>query len=347
MSTFLFMILAFVIIAVIFDVSENIDDFLQSKASFWQIVIYYYVNFCFYFGNLLSSFIIFLTVIWFTSKMAQQSEIIAVLCGGISYNRLLKPFLMAATAMVVLSLILSHYVVPWANRTRYDFELAYIKKALTVSETNLHREVEPGTIAFFYRVNAEKSSGSQFALEKWDNGKLIQKITASGASTQPNSTQWSIERPLIREWDKDGNERVIFKNKLDTVLPMTIEDFALRAEIMSTMTSPELLNFIDEQRLSGSGRVAEFEVEFHTRTSNAFAILILTFIAVTIASRKIRGGTGVHLLLAVVIGFIYVFISKVAAVAAMKVGIHVILAVWIPNFIFALVSTWLYSRAQK
>ncbi|MEY2938189.1 MAG: hypothetical protein RL062_778 [Bacteroidota bacterium] len=347
MSNFLFMIGAFVIISVIFDISENIDDFLQSDASLMEIVVKYYLNFCFYFGNLLSSFIIFLTVIWFTSKMAQQSEMIAILSGGVSYKRILRPYLLFSTLMAIISLLLSHFIVPWANTTKYEFELKYIKKALTVAQTNLHREVAPGTLAHFYRVNAANSSGSQFSLEQWNNGKLVQKITAHGASSQPNSNQWKIERAVIRSWDEKGNEKLLFKQQLDTVLPMTIEDFALRAEIMSAMDTPQLMSFIDEQRLSGSGRVKEFEVELHSRTSNAFAIIILTIIGVTIASRKVRGGTGVHLLLAVVLGFVYVFISKVTAVSAATIGVPVILAVWIPNAFFAALAIFLYQKAQK
>lgn len=346
-SNFVFMIGAFVIISVIFDLSENIDDFLQSDATFWQIITQYYLNFCFYFGNLLSSFIVFLTVIWFTSKLAQQSEMIAMLSGGISYRRILRPYLLFATFMSIASLLLSHFIVPWANTTKYEFELKYIKKALTVSQTNLHREVAPGTLAHFYRVNAATSSGSQFSLEQWTNGELVQKITAHGASSQPNSNNWKIERALIRSWDNNGNEKLVFKNQLDTVLPMTIEDFALRAEIMSAMDTPELQRFIDEQRLSGSGRVKEFEVELHSRTSNAFAIIILTLIGVTIASRKIRGGTGVHLLLAVVLGFVYVFISKVTAVSAVTIGVPVVIAVWIPNLFFMILAGFLYKKAQK
>ena len=346
-GTFLFMIGVFVIIAVVFDVSENIDDFLKSDAGFWDIVIRYYINFCFYFGNLLSAFIVFLSVIWFTSKMAQQTEFIAMLSGGVPYRRIVRPYLAFATLMVGISLILGHWIVPMANQIKYDFELTFIKKHMSVSESNLHREVEPGVLAYFHRVNGTTLSGSQFSLEYWDQNRLVKKITAAGATYHPENGHWQIDRGTIRNYDTLGNEKVRYYHSLDTILPLKMDDFALRSEVMSAMTTPRLLSFIQELSVNGSGRMIEFQVELHSRTANAFSIIVLTLIGVAIASRKVRGGTGVHLLLAVVIGFSFIFISKIAAVAAIKIGLPVILAVWIPNILFGLVSGVLYLKAQK
>jgi lipopolysaccharide export system permease protein len=163
----------------------------------------------------------------------------------------------------------------------------------------------------------------------------------------PETGKWSINQVIIREFHKDGTETLIQKAKLDTTLNLDVEDFGLRSEISSSMGWEELNDFIEDQRLSGSGRVAQFEIEKYNRTAGPFSIFVLTLIAVSIASRKSRGGTGLHLLLAVVIGFIFVFVSRMTAVSAMNLGFAASLAVWVPNVLFLGVGLWLYTRAQK
>lgn len=346
-TTFLFMIGVFVIIAVVFDVSENIDDFLKSEATFWEVVIKYYINFCFYFGNLLSAFIIFLSVIWFTSKMAQQSEFIAMLSGGVPYTRIMRPYLVFASLMVLVSLVLGHWIVPMANQIKYDFELQYIRKHLNVSESNVHQEVAPGVLAYFHRVNVNTHSGSQFSIEYWDQQRLIKKITAPGATYFPDKDSWRVERAVMRTYLPDGGERVKFYPALDTILPLKMENFTVRAEVMGAMTTSRLYDFLDELMMNGSSRVVDARVELYSRTANPFSILILTVIGLVIASRRARGGTGVHLLLAVVIGFTFIFISKIAAVAALNIGLPVLLAVWLPNIVFCVLAFFLFKRAQR
>ncbi|MFN8775889.1 MAG: LptF/LptG family permease [Flavobacteriales bacterium] len=347
LGTFFFMIIAFVVIAVVFDVSENIDDLVMTTAPWYKIITHYYLNFAFHFANLLSSFIVFLTIIWITSKLAQRSEIVAMLSGGISYNRILRPYFISAFILVCLSLFLNHYVVPRTNRTKYDFEVQYLKGAHTVQDQNIHREIEPGTIAYFYKFNPGTMSGSNFSLEKWDRGRLTWKLLSSGATFVPETGRWSISQATIREFHPDGSETLIRKAQFDTILNLDVEDFGLRSEIVSSMGWSELNAFIEDQRLSGSGRVAQFEIEKYNRTAGPFAIFILTIIAVSIASRKSRGGTGLHLLVAVVIGFVFVFVSRLTAVSAMNLGFAAWIAVWVPNVIFLLVGLWLFSRAQK
>jgi lipopolysaccharide export system permease protein len=341
------MIMAFMIIAVIFDISENLDEFLKSQAPWYMIVTDYYLNFCFYFATLLSSFIVFLTIIWFTSKLAQKSEIVAILCGGISYARFIRPYFIAASILVVIMLFFTHIVVPRANRVKYDFEVGYIRDPLTVAERNIHREIAPGTIAYFYAFHPETNSGDNFSLENWENGALKKKLMANSAQYNTETKQWTISNAQIRHYLDNHEVRIEIRNKIDTILPMDDQDFGLRAEISSAMTMAELDEFIAAQKLGGSGRVAQFEIEKYNRTAGPFAIFVLTLIGVSIASRKQRGGIGMHLMLAVVIGFIYVFISRMTTVSAMNLGLSASLAVWIPNILFLFVGVFLYGRAQK
>lgn len=341
------MIGAFLMIAVVFDITENLDELLKSDASGWQIFRDYYLNFCFYFGTLLSSFIIFLTIIWFTSKLAQQSEIIAMLCGGVSYGRILRPYFIAAGILVGLMLLLSHIIVPRANRVKYDFEVKYLKGALTVAESNMHREIEPGTIAYFSSYTPERNGGNDFSLEKWKEGRLTWKLISSGATMTPETNVWSLDNVQIRTFNEDGTESLLVKSKLDTVLNVSERVFALRVEIASAMTWSELNDFIADQRLGGSGKVAQFEIEKYNRTASPFSIFVLTLIGVSIASRRQRGGIGLHLVFAVIVGFTFIFISRVATVSAMSLGFSAALAVWVPNVLFAVLGIWLLARAQK
>lgn len=341
------MIMAFMVIAVIFDISENLDEFLKSQAPWYKIVTDYYLNFCFYFATLLSSFIVFLTIIWFTSKLAQQSEIIAILSGGISYGRFIRPYFIAAGILVGLMLFFTHIVVPRANRVKYNFEVGYMKDPLTVAERNIHREIAPGTIAYFYAFHPETNSGDNFSLENWENGALTKKLISNSAQYNKETRMWTITNAHIRHYRENQEILLERRAKIDTILPMDDQDFGLRAEISSAMSLNELNEFIAEQKLGGSGRVAQFEIEKYNRTAGPFAIFVLTLIGVSIASRKQRGGIGLHLMLAVVIGFIYVFISRMTTVSAMNLGLSASLAVWIPNILFLFVGLFLYKKAQK
>jgi lipopolysaccharide export system permease protein len=341
------MIGAFVLIAIVVDVSENIDDLVKTTATFGQILSEYYLNFCFYFGTLLSPFIIFLSIIWFTSKLAQQSEIVAMLSGGITYRRIMLPYFISATLLVLLSLWLSHIVVPKANKRKLDFEVTYLKDPITVTERYAHREIEPGTIAYFYSFQPASLSGDNFSLEKWKRDTLTYKLLGTSATYLPNLKQWRITNALVREWMPDGRQIVYERALMDTILPMDEQDFGLRAEITSAMSTEELSTFIEEQKLGGTGRVAQFELEKYNRTAVPFSIYVLTFIGVSVASRKQRGGIGLHLMLAVIIGFVFVFISRMMAVSSMNLGLPAAWAVWVSNIIFTFFGWFLYSRAQK
>lgn len=341
------MIGVFVVIAVIFDVSENLDEFLKSEAPWYQIITHYYVNFCLYFGTLLSAFIIFLTIIWFTSKLAQQSEAIAILCGGVTYFRFIRPYFISAGILVVVLLFMSHVIVPRANRVKYDFEVAYLRAPLTVDDQYIHREIEPGTIVYFYNYRPATNTGENFSLENWENGQLKKKINGSHAQYHLDTRTWTIHNAQVRTFPTDSTEVLQIREKIDTTLAVDEQDFALRAEISSAMTWTELNEFIEDQKLGGSGRVAQFEIEKYNRTASPFSIFVLTLIGVSIASRKQRGGIGFHLMLAVIIGFVFIFISRMTTVSAMNLGFPAYLAVWVPNVLFTFLGVFLYKRAQK
>ncbi|MFT4778331.1 MAG: lipopolysaccharide export system permease protein [Flavobacteriales bacterium] len=346
LGAFFFMIAAFCVIAVVFDLSENVDDLITNHAPFYEIIVDYYLNFCLHFGNMLSAFIVFIAIILITSGLAQRSEIIAMLSGGVSFNRLLRPFFIASTFLVILSLLIAHILLPEANKVKVDFEFTYIHTRFHISDQHLYREIEPGTIAYFRSITAEREVGYKFALENWEDGRMTRKIMASKAKSLGDN-KWKITNARIRDIYQDGTENVRLVGELDTVLNMAIEDFGQRSEIISTMNYHELNDYIAEVERKGSGNMAFVEIEKYSRTSNAFAIYVLTLIGVSIAARKVRGGTGVHLFFAIIIGLTYIFTMKIMTVAATNAGLAASIAVWVPNVLFFILGLIIYARAPK
>ena len=343
-------------VAVVFDLVENIGRLLANNAPFWGTVKYY-MAFCFFFGNLLSGFIVFLTIVWFTSRLAQQTEIIAMLTGGMSFPRLLRPYFIAAFILVSFSLVLTHYVVPQANKDKLEFEVQWVHVNFHVKDQNLYREVSPGTIAYFRSITYGRQTGYKFQMERWgDDDKLEQRIVAAKGTWVPEDSLWRLINVGVREFNDDGTESFKFVNRIDTVLPMRIEDFAQRDAVVGTMTTSELNKHIEDVRATGA-EVSHLLLTRYSRTSTPFAIFVLTFIGVGIAARKQRGGLGVHLFAAVLIGFTFVFASRLITVYAATASVPAWLpfgidgiqfvAAWLPNVLFSILGLWIYKNAPK
>ena len=345
---FFFMIGAFIVIAVVMDVSERIDDLITAEATVWEIITDYYINFIFFYANLLSGLLIFLTVILVTSNLAQKSELVAILSSGVSFQRLLVPFMMAASLLVVFSLLIVHFVLPKANEVRLAFEDEHIRHTFNIEQTNLHRELQPGTIYYFRTIRASANRGHDFSIEHWSGEEqLEEKLFASKAVFNPEDTLWTLYDVQVRKYLDDGSEELITHKKIDTTLNLRISDFGQRDENVFAMNYFELNQFIQEEKAKGSDKVPQWQIEKYQRTSNAFSILVLTLIGFSIASRKKRGGMGVHLLMAVLIGFLFIFFQRMFNVAAVSIDIPPMLAVWMPNFIFLIFGLILYQRAPK
>ncbi|MEZ7977644.1 MAG: LptF/LptG family permease [Flavobacteriales bacterium] len=357
LKTFFFMLGVFCVVAVIFDLVENIGRLLENEAPFWQTVKYYF-SFIFFFANMLSGFIVFLTIIWFTSKLAQKTEIIAMLSGGMPFRRFLRPYFIAASLLVAISLILTHFIVPAANKSKVEFEVEWIHVNFHVKDQNLYREITPGTIAYFRSITYSRATGYRFQLERWDEeeSRLEQRIVAAKGTWMSEDSLWRLVNVSVRDFNDDGTESFRFVNRLDTALTMRIEDFAQRAAVVNTMPTTELIRYIDQVRFSGAD-VCSLELTRHSRTSTPFAIFVLTFLGVGIASRKQRGGVGIHLFFAVLVGFTFVFASRMISVFAATAsppeflpvsvsGIQFI-AAWLPNVLFTALGFWIYYKAPK
>lgn len=333
-------------IAAIFDVSEKIDDFIKNEAPLQAIIFDYYLNFIIHYGNLFSPLLIFISVIWFTGKMAHQTEIVAMLSSGMSFRRFLWPYFISATFLAIVSLYLNHYQLPRANKERLQFEEDYIRNAFTISDKNIHREIEPGTIIYFESFNYQQQFGYKFSLEKWEDGRLTYKLLSNKA-TMDSTHHWFINNYTIRSYHEDGTERIKTGRILDTILPFTPADLGQRNTVASALTTPELNEFIDREQLKGSDKVPFYQLEKHQRTSLPFATYILTLIGVSIASRKVRGGIGLHIALGFTIAIVYIFFMKISSVAATNSGLNPLIAVWIPNVLFLGLGTYIYNKAPK
>lgn len=346
LGTFLFSILIIISIAIVFDTSEKIDDFIENDAKFWDIVIRYYLNFIPYFANLFSSLFIFISVIFFTSKMASDTEIIAILSSGVSFKRLMFPYFVSAFLLALLSFFLSNYIIPEANKVRYQFMKEFIFNKEHNNETNIHKQLEPGIFIYMESYSAESKTGYKFSIEKFDNSKLVSKLISDNVVWDSTKNKWQINNYYIRTINK--NDETITKGKsIDTTLNIKPSDFTRRLEEIETMTLPELNSYIAEQKLQGAENIEKLLIQKYQRFAFPFSTFILTLIGVSIASRKTKGGIGMHIGLGILLSFSYILFMQVSTNLAIGSGLNSMVAVWIPNIFYLLIGIFLYRAAPK
>ena len=366
LGTFLFILVVIMAVAVVFDISEKTEDFTRMTATFGQIVLDYYLNFIIYYSNLFSGLLIFIAVILFTGRLAHRSEVIAILSSGVSFPRFLRPYFISATVLTIVALAVTHYVLPNANRTRLAFEEVHIRVPFRVEEKDLHREIAPGVIAYFQTFSAQQQTGYRVSITRWVDGEPRSKLTADRARFDTLTGRWTMYDYVLREvadplpaistlGGKDGPatrpvpqpDRIVRGAQMDTLIALKPADLGQRNENATSMTSVELNSFIKEEVARGSNKVAFYMIEKHQRTAYPFATFVFTLIGVGVASRKVRGGTGVHLALGLLLTLLYIFAMKMTTVAATNAGFDPLAAVWLPNIVFSLVGIWIYRRAPK
>jgi lipopolysaccharide export system permease protein len=346
LGTLAFIMTLLMTVSMVFDVSEKLDDFLRTGPTLQEVLLDYYVNFALHYGNLFSPLIIFISLIFFTSQMAQRTEIVAILSSGVSFNRLLLPFFVAATILVGVTLYFNHFVIPKANKTRLAFEEKYYRNKFNIKDENLHLEIEEGTFVCFGRIELSNSQGREFSLEKWDEGEMYYKMTASSASLDTVSNRWTFKRYQVRHINR-GIERIEQGAVLDTTINLTFEDFGRRHNFVSSMITPELNEFINTEKKKGSDKIPFYLLEKHSRTSLPIATYVLTLIGVSIATRKVRGGIGIHIAIGVLVVMCYIFAMKLSTVLATNAGMNALVSTWIPNVLFFFIALYLYNKAPK
>ena len=345
LGTFFYCMILIMSIVVVFDFNEKLDKFIQNFAPTKEIIFDYYLNFIPYFGVKFSPLFIFISVIYFTSKMATDTEIIAILASGVSFKRFVRPYMLSAAFLALLTFGLNSFWIPNANKARLKFEDKYIKKISTDYVRNVQMEIEPGVIMYIERYDAGTNTGRNFFLEKYVDQKLVSRLTAKKIS-QDSTNHWRLTDYLIRDFNgyrESINEGAV----MDTVIQMDPAEFFIIKGWSEQLTTPELKAYLTRQEKRGVANIKEYNVEYERRFSFPFSAFILTLIGVSLASRKVRGGMGLHLGLGLGISFTYILLDTVSGSFAQGGVLTPGVAVWLPNIVYALIGLWLYKKAPK
>ena len=346
LSTFFFTISLILLIVIIFDVSEKIDDFLRNDVALKDIIFKYYLNFIPYFTNLFSPLFIFISVIYFTSKMANNSEIIAILNSGMSFTRLLRPFVISAVILSMMSFVLGNFIIPHTNKGKIDFENKYIRKKQQKRVKKIHMQIKKDQYIYLESYNKSKDIGYKFTLENFKDNTLKSKLSANYIQFDTINNKWKIKDYFIRIYN-DKNEDIIKGKQLDTLLNLKPTDFSKNTSLVETMGMKELNQFIKKEEIKGTAQITFHKIEKHKRIANPFSSIILTIIAVAIGARKIRGGSGIPLSIGVIISFSYILFMQVSTTFATNGNLLPAIAVWIPNIIFSLIAIIFIKLAPK
>ncbi len=346
LGTFFYAISLLIVIVIIFDISENIDEFIEKDAPLNEIIFNYYLNFIPYFINLFVYLFTFISVIFFTSKMASNTEIVAILSGGVSYLRFLRPYFISATLLALMSFYLGNFLIPKTNIKRREFKDRYMEDLKHDEDRNLHLKIGPQTYVYLENFNATTNTGTKFSLEEFEGNKMTFKLNADRLRWDSTENRWSIDNYVMREI-RGVRESMTRGRQLDTTLNLKPTDLYVKKEDFEEMNYWELRERIREEEAKGSPKAKIYEVEKHQRIASPFATIILTLIGVTLSSRKMRGGIGMHLGLGIGLTFTYILFMKVTVVFATQGDLSAFLAAWIPNFIFVLIGIYLLGKAQK
>lgn len=348
LGTYVFTILMLVVIIVVFDAVEKMDDFLELNAPLYDVAVKYYVNFVPFFINQFSGLITFIAVIMFTSKMAYDTEIIAILSGGVSFKRLMWPYFISAFLVTVLSLALNLYIIPKANTTRIEFEASYLKKNKRNNyEEFIYRQISPNTFISIKGYNTLTKNADFMVLETYDGGRIISSLSARNATFDTQSRHWKAPKYITRSYENDQENLVKHETPLDTLINLSDSEIGKVKNHIQTLNINELEDFIEEQRNKGSDMTSWFEVEKHNRFAYPISTFILTLIGVSLSSRKVRGGTGLHIGIGISLCFTYILVMQLTNEFAKGGVLPPWIAVWLPNMIFLIVALVLYHRAPK
>lgn len=345
LGTFFFCIILIMAIVVVFDFNEKMDKFMNNDVPTKAIILNYYLNFIPYFGVKFSPLFVFISVIYFTSKMAGDSEIIAILASGVSFKRLVRPYMLAAGFLALGTFALNSYWLPHANKVRLAFEDQYLKKVSVDYTRHIQMEVEPGVILYIDRFDKTERTGHDIFIEKYKDKHLISRLTAE-SMREDSLHHWTLSQYLIRDF-KGLQEHISTGSVKDTVLRVKPDDFFMVKGWSEQLSTTELKQYLDRQSQRGVGNIVEYAVEYHRRFSFPISAFILTLIGVALSSKKVRGGMGLNLGIGLFISFAYIMFDTVSGNFADGGVMSPFVSVWIPNFLFAIVGVYLYIKAPK
>ncbi len=345
LTAFFFVVVILVTVICVIDLTEKNDDFIKHDLGLGEI-LGYYMAFIPFIANFITPITVFIATVFVTSKMAGQTEIIAILSSGVSFRRMMVPFMMGASIIAALSFVLTGYLLPNANKKRVAFETTYIKAPYQFNERNIHVKVGPDSYAYLERYNNNSNIGTRFSLETIRDNKLEAKITASRIEWDSASSHW-----IMRDWEKrelQGMKEEITRGEAkDTVISLTPRDFGTTYHLQETFTLPELEDYISELKFRGADNIIIYEIEKYVRFMSPFAAIILTFIGIIMSSRKSRGGSGLMIAIGFALAFVYILFFVFAKSIAEAKAMSPILAVWLPNIVFTFIGLFLYRTVPR
>jgi lipopolysaccharide export system permease protein len=347
LGTFIYSVAIISVIIIVFDISEKLESFLKHHAPFKQIVFSYYLNLLPYYVNLFSALFTFISVVFFTSRLAARSEIIAILSAGTSFWRLIYPYMIGAFIIAGMSLYLNHFLIPDANKTRLRFENTYVNGRSLNTNLNIHKQISPGVYIYMEHFDNFQNLGYRFSMEHLSGQQLTYKLMSETITYDSAKKSWKLFNYFVRILNPDGTVKLKSGMTKDTVLNLNPHDFEERIEDVSAMNYSELNTYIDKKRLEGSTNIASYEVEKDQRTAFPFATFILTIIGVSLSTRKVRGGTGLHLGIGLLIAFSFILFMRISTTFAQGGFVSPLISVWIPNFIFGVVAYFMIRLAPK
>jgi lipopolysaccharide export system permease protein len=350
-GTFVFTLLLITVIAVVIDTSEKADDFVKSGLNAWQLVTHYYIGFIPFIMSMIFPLMIFIAVIYFSSKMAGRSEIIAILAGGVRYQRLLRPYLIGAVFLALIFWLASQYWVPRANEIRTNFQAVYVDRNSSYTSdpfrtSNFYLRVDPVTFVGFRYYDTVNKSASSFFLQKIRDNKVYYNLRAETVKWDPAKKDWKLYNVIEHKFD-GLNESV---KKIDTMaINLNVQPKELRRDdyLKDKLTTPELKQFIRMEEIRGSEGLNTFKVESYHRDATPFSVIIMTLIGAIVGTRKIRGGSGLHLAFGIVTASVFVVMDKFSVTFSTKGDFPPLLAAWLPNILFTFVAMWLYVKTPK
>lgn len=343
--TFIFLLLAFSAIAIVIDYTEKVEDFVSKKVPAIEI-LGYFRNFIPYILALLFPIFIFVAVIFFTSRLANRSELIAMLSSGMSFRRLLRPYFIGAGIISLVLLAANYYIIPKANKSRLKFEEKYLWERTYSKDDNFHMRLNPSEYIFMQSYNPDSKTAYRFSYEKIKGTEITQKIMADRCIFDSIHNQWKLHDAIERVYI-GTNEKLLTHKLLQKKFGFTPSDLVERRELKQLMTTPELNRFINREKEKGSEGLTEYYIEKYRRTASPFSAFVLSIIGACIASRKVRGGSGIHLAIGLMISAIYILMMQFSTTFAIKGNLHPFIAVWIPNLVFSGVAVFMYKRYSR
>lgn len=345
--TFFIALILIIGIVIIFDISEKIDDFVKNEAPLKAIIVDYYLNFIPYFINMFSPLFVFITVVFYTSRQAANSEIIAILSSGVSYKRMLMPYMAAAAIITGLSLMLNLYVIPNSNATRLEFEQTYVKKRSAAKTRNIHYQIAPGEFVYVESFSQWNKTAYKFTLENIEDNRLVSKLSAESAQWDSTMDGWRLRRYVLRDYADGLEDKVQCGERLDTVIALKLSDFYFNEKTVQTLSIKNLNALIETQKMRGDSNVMYAEIEKNNRYALPFSAFILTIMGVALSSRKKRGGIGWNLGLGIGLAFTYILFMRFSQMFVYAGTMSATIALWLPNVIFAIIAAILYKKAPK